>query len=883
MVSHKNKNTNVLVVEDSPTQAEHLKLILEKAGYEVSIAGNGKEALLLLETTLSKLVISDIVMPEMDGYELCRRIKGDERFKEIPVILVTVLYDPADVIRGLECGANNFISKPYDEKYLLSRIEIVLASSYAEETEKFQIGLEISFAGKKHHIAASRLQILNMLLSTYETAVQKNQELTEARDQLRELNEHLEDLVAERTLQLENTNRQLLEEIEVRKKTEEALQRKTRAYHVISECNQFLVRTSDLQDLIKGICKILVTLGGYRCAWVGYAHHDKDKTVEVVAQFGFEEEYLKNLRISWKKGHHGKGPTGTAIMTGKPTVVHNIQNNPKCGRWIYEAIKRDYSTVAAFPLIIQEQVIGALTIYAIEPEAFDSDEMQLLSEMAGDLAFGIASIRTTIERNEAEEALHETNEYLSNLFNYANAPIITWDTEFRITRFNHAFEHLTGRSQEEMLGKTLGLLFPDKGRKAAMALIQKTLEGERWEAVEIPILTAEGGTRTVLWNSANVLDVHGNLTATIAQGIDITERKKAEDALRDSQQILEKILNNIPVRVFWKDKNLTYLGCNIPFARDAGFEKPEDVIGKDDYVMVWRDQAELYRADDRTVIETGRPKLMIEESQTTPAGETIHLLTSKVPLSDNQGKNIGVLGTYYDITERKLMEDEIRSLNTVLEQRVAERTESLNKTLHEKDILFKEVHHRVKNNMQIIISLLNLQSRTIDDPVILKTIKDSQSRIRAMALVHERLYQSGDISKIDLRDYIQFLARELFSFYGVKSQLIHLTINAPVIMVNIDTAIPLGLMVNELISNAIKYAFPDDRKGEIVIDITKDKNEISLVVRDNGVGIPQDFDWHNAKSLGIRLVNSLVEQLQGTIELDRTAGTKFIIMVKEKA
>lgn len=235
-----------------------------------------------------------------------------------------------------------------------------------------------------------------------------------------------------------------------------------------------------------------------------------------------------------------------------------------------------------------------------------------------------------------------------------------------------------------------------------------------------------------------------------------------------------------------------------------------------------------------------------------------------------------------DITERKKAEEQLKRFSEELEKQVTERTGQLNKSLHEKEILIKEVHHRVKNNMQIITSLLNLQSRSIDDPVVLRLIQESQSRIKAMSLVHERLYKSGDISSIDLKDYIQFLARELFSFYGVKSQLVRFTINAPAINVNIDTAIPLGLMVNELISNAIKYAFPDNKRGEIVIEIAKDKKNISLIVRDNGVGIPADFDWHNAKSLGIRLVNSLVEQLQGTIELDRTVGTAFTIVVKEK-
>jgi len=145
--------------------------------------------------------------------------------------------------------------------------------------------------------------------------------------------------------------------------------------------------------------------------------------------------------------------------------------------------------------------------------------------------------------------------------------------------------------------------------------------------------------------------------STVAR--DITERKRAEEALRASQQIIEEIINAIPVRVFWKDKNLVYLGCNAVFARDAGFADPKDIIGKDDYQMGWRDQAEKYRGDDRQVIESGCPKLFIEEPQTTPEGNTITLLSSKLPLRNSKGEISGILGTYMDITERKRLEAQL--------------------------------------------------------------------------------------------------------------------------------------------------------------------------------------------------------------------------------
>lgn len=192
----------ILVVEDSPTQAEQLQHILSEHGYQFSSARNGRQALAFLAQRAPRLVISDVVMPEMDGYQLCRHIKNDPRLKNIPVILLTSLNDPVDVVRGLECGADNFIFKPYEARYLLARIACILASQHLRESEATQMGVEIFFDGRKFFITSDRLQILNLLLCTYEAAVQRNRDLAAARDDLRRLNENLEAIVHERTVAL---------------------------------------------------------------------------------------------------------------------------------------------------------------------------------------------------------------------------------------------------------------------------------------------------------------------------------------------------------------------------------------------------------------------------------------------------------------------------------------------------------------------------------------------------------------------------------------------------------------------------------------------------------------------------------------------------------
>jgi two-component system sensor histidine kinase/response regulator len=182
----------ILIAEDSPTQAERLKYTLERPGYRVTVTVNGREALRAARNKRPTLIITDVVMPEMDGFQLCQEIKSDPELKGLPVILVTTLSDPQDVIRGLECRADNFIIKPYDERYLLSRVQFVLLNSELHDSEQSGMGVEIYFNGRRHFITADRLQILNLLLSTYEAAVQRNQELSRAKEELQTVNAALE-------------------------------------------------------------------------------------------------------------------------------------------------------------------------------------------------------------------------------------------------------------------------------------------------------------------------------------------------------------------------------------------------------------------------------------------------------------------------------------------------------------------------------------------------------------------------------------------------------------------------------------------------------------------------------------------------------------------
>ncbi len=248
-----------------------------------------------------------------------------------------------------------------------------------------------------------------------------------------------------------------------------------------------------------------------------------------------------------------------------------------------------------------------------------------------------------------------------------------------------------------------------------------------------------------------------------------------------------------------------------------------------------------------------------------------------------------IVALQMNIVKRKQAEAKIKEFNLILEQRIKDRKkieQELKESLREKVLLLSEIHHRVKNNMQIISSLLNLQSDQIKDKQYTDIFNDSRSRIKSMALVHEKLYRSEDMANIDFNDYIQSLVNSLILFYEMNTGNIYLNVNAEDVSLGIDTAIPCGLVINELISNSLKHAFPESRKGEITVSFHKASvegvSEYDLIVSDNGIGMPEGLDIRKTKSLGLQLVMTLIEdQLRGTIDLDRTNGTRFHIRFRE--
>ena len=243
-------------------------------------------------------------------------------------------------------------------------------------------------------------------------------------------------------------------------------------------------------------------------------------------------------------------------------------------------------------------------------------------------------------------------------------------------------------------------------------------------------------------------------------------------------------------------------------------------------------------------------------------GEVCFIAVHYEIIKDNEGRAIKTYGTNQDITEIKVAENKIKN------------------SLMEKEVLLREIHHRVKNNLQIISSLLNLQTRCVEGEETINVLKESQNRVKTMAMVHEKLYQSENLKDINFGEYIENLVSDLFYSYGVKRGTIGLQINADNLEMDIDTAIPCGLIINELVTNSLKYAFSYP-KGIVKIELKQLQDKLELIISDNGRGLPDDLDIETTETLGLKMVTILVNQLKGTLELDRTNGTKFKIIFRE--
>jgi PAS domain S-box-containing protein len=340
---------------------------------------------------------------------------------------------------------------------------------------------------------------------------------------------------------------------------------------------------------------------------------------------------------------------------------------------------------------------------------------------------------------------------------------------------------------------------------------------------------------------------------------DITEIEKAVSELKLNEQKFKAIINNSSDLIRILDEN-----------RKIVFDSPSStrILGYPEGSLIGTSPLDIIHPDDRDIVESDMNEVFEKKNPGTPTEFRILKSDGTYLPVESIAQNMfdvpsvkGMVVTTHPIKERKEMENAIKS------------------SLHEKEILLKEIHHRVKNNMQIISSLLNLQKEYVDDLEAINVLQESQNRVKTMSIIHEKLYQSDDLTHINIHEYVEKLINDLLYSYAATDVKPSIDINN--IKLNIETALPCGLIISELVSNSLKYAYSNGNTNILKISLKKIGDMFELIISDNGAGLPPELDFKNTESLGLQLVNNLVGQLDGEIELNQNPGTEFKIIFKE--
>ena len=428
----------------------------------------------------------------------------------------------------------------------------------------------------------------------------------------------------------------------------------------------------------------------------------------------------------------------------------------------------------------------------------------------------------------------------------------------KIIDANPAASKFYGYSREKLCSMNINEINMLPSEKIQEAMINGITEGSNFI---FPHKLANGKIRTVeVFNSS--IEFKGQV---ILFNIihDITPRIEMETSLRKSEEKYRTLFEEDPNYTMLLGTDGTILDVNQSSTKLIGIPK-NDLIGRNYSILRNEKQNDFELQVNR--INSLLNGDLVEPFEFRFINNEGNLNWIRVHLKPvmHGGNIIYIIAIGIDITEHKKAEKAIKS------------------SLNDKNILLQEIHHRVKNNMQIISSLLNLQTQYVDDEEAVNVLKESQNRVKSMAIIHENLYQSKDLMHINFVNYIQSLVFNLFYSYSIKETQIKLTLEIEDISLNIETAVPCGLIISELISNSLKYAFPNKMKGEIFISLKIQKDEYQLIIKDNGIGLPENINFDEIETLGLLIVNSLTEQIDGKVNIQRNHGTEYNISFKEQ-
>ncbi len=697
----------LLVVEDDPADAELFLAELKRAGMEAGadVVRTPKEFEERLRSTMYDVVLSDYNLSAWTGIEALGRLQ--ETKKNIPFILVTSMLDHERALECIKRGAADYVLKNHlarlpttIEQALREKLQREQATHLQEKLSRGKREWELTFDTipdpvylldencriRRANRAAAEVFGLDFGDLIGRTCYEALHRCPEPRPDcphqlLRRTGKPARVVLAEPRLDkvfdasttpihdpegIFRGSIHVLHDVTEQKRAEKLLARTNRALRTLSECNQTIVQATREAELLKEMCRVIVEVGGYRMAWVGFAEADNNRTVRPVAQAGIEEGYLKSAVVSWGDRERGRGPVGRAIRDGVPVVSQDILSDPSFHPWREEARRRGYASVIALPLQTDREAFGCLVIYAGEPDAFDQDETSLLKEMAADLGYAIGAVRTRAAREQAEESLRLSEERYRELVQGLDA--IVWEGEadtFQFTFVSRRAKEVLGYPLKQWLQKPdfwISHLHPED-RERTLARYKRAATEPKVQAIEYRMIAADG---RLVWLRDSVRLVSkgpgrsGHLRGVM---IDITERKQAEEKLQERTTYLNCLLESAPLGIVILDAQGRVRMCNPAF--EELFQYHQDEVAG--------------RALDEFIAPENRGGEAAEFTRRVYRGQNLHAVTRRqrkdgtlvdvevygVSLRAN-GNLIGSYGLYQDISERKQAEKALRESERTL-------------------------------------------------------------------------------------------------------------------------------------------------------------------------------------------------------------------------
>ncbi len=445
------------------------------------------------------------------------------------------------------------------------------------------------------------------------------------------------------------------------------------------------------------------------------------------------------------------------------------------------------------------------------------------------------------------------------LYDFAPVGYLTLDENGIIKIINLTGSDILGKPRKFLLNTAfLRYVTPDY-KKTLHSHFNQVMKTQLKKQCEIKLISADKTPLFVSLDTLPVFDEDGIFKEFRVVIIDSSERKKAENKIKEFNYQLKATIDAIPDLLFEVDAEGRIYDYNAPYT-GLLYSHPENFIGKTVFEVLPIKAAAKIKEALKEASEKGKHRGMTYYLDFPEGKKYFELSIAKKPTIKSKSRYIALAR---DITERK------------------EANQQIKKALEEKEILIKEIHHRVKNNLIVMSSLLNLQADYVKDKASYEMFMESKNRAKSMALIHERLYQSTDLREIDFGEYIRSLSMDLYRTYVSKPELIKLEMDLEPVKVDINTAIPCGLIINELVTNAFKHAFPDNMGGNVNIKFYSEDKNLVLDVSDDGVGFPKEIDFKNTDSLGLKLVNVLNSQIDGEIKFKIDNGTEFMIILPD--